>query len=90
MREGQGKCKFANGDLYDGTWLDNKRTGSGTCAFDTGDKYTGAEQALILDSHAWRMSKGVQPVTTNAHDLTSGCSGVARHLCAMADWCACR
>ena len=43
VREGQGKCKYANGDVYDGEWSANVRTGAGSCNYENGDKYTGAQ-----------------------------------------------
>ena len=42
VREGQGKCKYANGDVYDGAWSEDARTGAGSCNYENGDKYTGA------------------------------------------------
>ena len=43
LRNGQGKCKYTNGDLYDGTWSNDMRAGSGTCAYANDDKYTGVK-----------------------------------------------
>ena len=42
VREGQGKCKYANGDVYDGAWIADVRAGAGSCNYENGDKYTGA------------------------------------------------
>lgn len=41
-REGQGKCKYAHGDVYDGAWASDVRAGMGTCAYANDDRYTGA------------------------------------------------
>jgi len=37
--------KYANGDVYDGLWLENKRNGKGTMTYVNGDVYEGLWQA---------------------------------------------
>ncbi|OQS04793.1 radial spoke protein 1 [Thraustotheca clavata] len=37
----QGKLRFANGDIYDGEWLDGKRQGRGTFTYVNGTQYHG-------------------------------------------------
>jgi hypothetical protein len=38
QRHGQGKCVFANGDVYIGEWAHGKQEGDGVCSYATGDK----------------------------------------------------
>ena len=40
-REGQGRCYFYNGDLYQGHWKNGKRNGQGTCFMQNGERYVG-------------------------------------------------
>ena len=44
MKHGRGKLSYANKDMYEGAWQDNKRHGEGTTTFADGDKYEGAWQ----------------------------------------------
>ncbi|ETW00391.1 hypothetical protein H310_07029 [Aphanomyces invadans] len=37
----RGKLRFANGDLYDGEWMDGKRHGQGKFTYQNGSTYTG-------------------------------------------------
>ena len=57
VREGQGKCKYPNGDLYDGAWSCDVRAGLGTCAFENGDKYTGALSTIRAGMYAIHIAK---------------------------------
>lgn len=38
---GIGKCKFANGDVYDGHWKDHKINGNGILRKQSGEIYNG-------------------------------------------------
>lgn len=40
-----GKCRFANGDKYEGQWQAGKRHGQGVCLHANGDQYKGQWQA---------------------------------------------
>lgn len=44
QRNGKGKCKYANGDEYEGGWVNDLRCGHGTMIFCNGDRYTGQWQ----------------------------------------------
>ena len=37
----RGVTKYANGDVYDGEWLNGKRHGIGTHTYKNGDSYSG-------------------------------------------------
>lgn len=37
----QGKFEFANGDVYNGDWVNNRRNGRGRCEYHTGEVYDG-------------------------------------------------
>jgi hypothetical protein len=43
-RHGRGKCVFANGNIYDGEWLDDKKHGHCVFTWPTGEKYDGEYQ----------------------------------------------
>ena len=43
-RDGQGRCYFYNGDLYQGQWKNGKRNGHGTCFMQNGERYVGMYQ----------------------------------------------
>ena len=40
-RNGQGACKYSNGDSYKGQWKDDDRDGQGICKYFNGDRYEG-------------------------------------------------
>ena len=40
-RHGQGIYEFANGDRYEGRYMDDKRHGQGVLEFANGDRYEG-------------------------------------------------
>lgn len=56
QRSGEGKCKYANGDIYVGEWVADARQGKGTCAYENGDKYTG-EPGMVTMVAACSASK---------------------------------
>ena len=41
MRNGQGKFTQQKGDVYEGSWKDNKRNGQGLKIYENGEKYEG-------------------------------------------------
>ena len=38
---GNGKCVYANGTVYEGQWLKNKLEGNGKCVYADGEVYDG-------------------------------------------------
>ncbi|CAK4353010.1 unnamed protein product [Aphanomyces euteiches] len=44
----KGKLRYANGDAYDGEWVDGKREGHGIFTYRNGSRYTGAFQANLF------------------------------------------
>lgn len=55
------RYEFANGDLYTGQWLDDRRTGQGTYFYANGDIFTGGW--VGVPGGLWRIvSKGVRGV----------------------------
>ena len=51
MREGNGICREANGDEYDGSWFDDARHGRGTLRFADGGTYEGGFVAGVREGH---------------------------------------
>ena len=41
MKTFEGTYTFANGDIYQGNWIDDKMSGQGTYTFANGDTYVG-------------------------------------------------
>jgi hypothetical protein len=41
IKHGQGTMTYANGDIYEGQWIDDRRYGQGTMTYANGDKYEG-------------------------------------------------
>lgn len=48
-REGHGVCRFAHGDVYDGTWKGGKMDGRGTYKMADGDVYEGLWKAGLKE-----------------------------------------
>jgi len=48
-KNGKGVCRFANGDLYEGDFVDDKQHGLGVMIFANGDKYKGEFNENRLD-----------------------------------------
>ena len=40
-RHGVGAMRYRNGNVYEGSWMDDHRAGKGTMRFETGDVYEG-------------------------------------------------
>jgi hypothetical protein len=38
---GEGRCRYSNGNIYDGFWANGKIEGKGKMIFGSGDRYTG-------------------------------------------------
>lgn len=43
-RQGQGRCVYHNGGVYEGEWLQDERSGQGVMTYANGDTYTGQWQ----------------------------------------------
>ena len=41
MRNGKGTMKYANGDVYEGDWVDNQKEGKCSLIYKNGSTYTG-------------------------------------------------
>lgn len=52
-RQGQGKITQEDGEVYDGEWLNDKRTGFGTCRYANGAVYEGGECESCRDLAEW-------------------------------------
>ncbi|KAF0761703.1 hypothetical protein AaE_003401, partial [Aphanomyces astaci] len=60
----RGKLRFANGDLYDGEWVDGKRHGQGTFTYHDGLQYRGEFAANLFEGF------GVLVAVDQKHPIT--------------------
>ena len=58
-RAGQGRCTYANGDVYEGQWREDKRSGRGWVQFKDSSFYEGEFVADMMEGQGkYRFSHG--------------------------------
>jgi hypothetical protein len=83
LANGEGQATYANGDVYEGQWVGDKREGAGKCTYASGEFYEGGWKSDKRDGKGraryvtgdtyegeWRFGKreGQGRVSTNRHD----------------------
>ena len=59
MRHGQGKFTFANGDIFQGDWVDHKMHGKGSITISDGRKYENNwVEGCEVGKRRWRTDQG--------------------------------
>jgi hypothetical protein len=59
---GHGVCEYANKNIYDGDWVNNRRCGTGSLTFRNGDIFVGHFLDDVMHGQGSYAAKGCAPV----------------------------